>query len=139
MIDKSNTRNMQSISEELTWGRWTVSPWFLVRMTGFPQELMQGLRFEETKCALAAFPTTPGNSVNRGSEQQMRAIFEEELLNKIAHLRGLASNPRFREAVFLSNPASYPNLERWFDGNVRHRSCNARGPFRRLSISSDSA
>src|SRR5690349_17404655 len=41
-------KNIQCDSPHPPVGRWQVAPWFLLRMTGFPLELMYNLTFTDT-------------------------------------------------------------------------------------------
>ena len=97
-----------------------IAPWFLLRMTGFPQELITSLKFAHTRDAIAELiANTPDRAVR--PSQLMRAaqtVFEDELADKVHQLQALAATPAFREAVFLSNPANYPLTQRWIDGKT---------------------
>jgi len=97
----------------LTAGRWSISPWLLVRMTGFPVELMRRIRFARTRELNAS-----AVEFSRELPALIGEVFHEELEENVARLREIAQDAQFREAVFLSNPASFPHIERWIDRKV---------------------
>ncbi len=98
---------------------WQIAPWFILRTAGFPVELMSRLRFTATRQhidQLLAAAGPPGESQtawHAAAEQ----TFQAELAATTQHLREMAGTPRFREAVFLSNPANFSLIERWIDGH----------------------
>ncbi|MCS7480342.1 lantibiotic dehydratase family protein [Umezawaea endophytica] len=88
--------------------RWRVSTIFLLRMTGFPSDLIR-----------SAHP------VESPVDGESEAAFDERVREASRRLRLLGADPRFREAVFLSNQAGFPALSGWLDGHAR-RSGNDR-------------
>jgi hypothetical protein len=97
---------------------WSVAPWFLLRMTGFPVELMREMNFKATLRALAdlSMDDMSAAGAHAGFPEDAQNTFESELLQNTNILRAIASDARFREAVFLSNSANFPLIERWIDG-----------------------
>lgn len=84
---------------------------------------MHGLRFEETAGILSTLPENPQPQ----EKDHARAVFEKEIAEKTEHLHGLTTASRFREAVFLSNPVSFPYIERWFADKVKNGSRQRSG------------
>jgi len=112
----------------ITRDRWRVSPWFLVRMTGFPMELIGGLRLPETASRVQAILSASGSREDTVKAlAQVRSVFDRELADAVAVLRRLASLPNFREAVFLSNPANFSYIDRWITGAVTSPSKDRQG------------
>jgi hypothetical protein len=72
---------------------WDVAPVVLVRGTGFPFEHLDRLRLREPAVAEA-----------RGNGGSSHASFDAAVEVLRENLHALASDPRFQEAVFLSNP-----------------------------------
>lgn len=98
--------------------RWRIAPRFTVRMTGFPIEFLAAVRFEESRAAILDLRNAPTPEAHDRLEIRAQEVFEAELVRNTAALRGLGQTEAFREAVFLSNSASFPQIEKWIDGRV---------------------
>jgi len=80
--------------------KWSLSPYTLVRTTGFPFELLDTLNCYQTAAALDA------NLVDKHVE----ALFADELVTVMRHLQDISSRADFREALFLSSPGAFARL-----------------------------
>ncbi len=83
---------------------WKYSPRFIVRMSGFPNELIADLRLKKTYALMLRHLNTDA-----------RAQFLTEIEEKLNRLLNIATTKRFREALMLSNPANSEVISNWVD------------------------
>ena len=87
---------------------WTIFTRFALRSTGFPFEMLSALRLDAGRKALAASADGGSREVNAHAAQPLREIILQ---------------PLFLEAVFLSSPDMFANLQR---GYLSHPISEAR-------------
>jgi surfactin synthase thioesterase subunit len=86
-------------------GRWSVWRDAILRTTGFPADGLD--RFAAPECAAAADAWLAGT----GSREAFDARFDEAAAAGSREIRGIADDPRFREAVTWQNPSMRHTLD----------------------------
>ncbi|MDQ2902514.1 MAG: lantibiotic dehydratase [Ktedonobacteraceae bacterium] len=79
---------------------WSLSPYTLVRTTGFPFELVERLNCSKT----AAMLDTPLE------EQALQETYAAEFASLLSRLHEASIRPDFQEALFLSSPSAFAGL-----------------------------
>ncbi len=85
---------------ELLQKGWSLSPYTLVRTTGFPFELLDALNCPEIAATLDAQEDAHG----------VEEIFAGEFASLLAHLKSISERDDVREALFLSSPSAFASL-----------------------------
>jgi hypothetical protein len=107
--------------------RWSLAPRLLFRMAGFPFDLLEPLASPDVARRLdALLGAGLSGAVLTAALEELQPAFDREVEAATTHLRAVASTPKLKEAVFLSNPASFPGLEKWMDEGERLRGAKER-------------
>lgn len=119
----SQINNNEKLTNQTSRGNWELSPQFLVRMTGFPIELMERLEFANTVRQInRLINSSTWISPTEGimlHEKDIDYTFRQELDEQIYILREIMASTPAKEAVFLSNSHNFPLIERWINNMIK--------------------